>query len=77
MTIVMPVQSEQKCFGAFFASVTDELPPEDVPGGPLLSVSDPAVVGSMLEASGFTGVVAAKRVKPIRLENIDLLLKAG
>jgi SAM-dependent methyltransferase len=77
LAVVMPVQSEQKSFGAFFASATEELPPEDVPGGPLLNVSDPAVVSSMMEVSGFTGVVAEKRVKPTQLENIDLLLNTG
>jgi SAM-dependent methyltransferase len=75
--VVMPIQSEQKCFGAFFASATEELPPEGVPGGPLLNANDPAEVGSLMEAAGFNDIAAEKRVKPIQLENIDLLLKTG
>jgi SAM-dependent methyltransferase len=77
LAVVMPVQSEQKCFGAFFTSAREEVPPEDVPGGPLLDVDDPAEVGSMMASAQFIKVIAEKRVKPTRLENIDQLLKTG
>jgi len=77
LVVIMPIQAEQKCFGAVFASAREEIPPEDVPGGPLLDVSDPREVGDMIEAAGFTAVVADKRVKPTRLDAIDLLLKTG
>ncbi|MDA1074013.1 MAG: class I SAM-dependent methyltransferase [Proteobacteria bacterium] len=77
LAIIMPIQSEQKCFGSFFASASEELPPEDVPGGTLLYVDDPAVVGLMVKESGFTNIVSEKRIKPIKLEHIDLLLKTG
>jgi len=77
LAIIMPVQSEQKCFGAFFSSATEVLPPEDVPGGPLLHVDDPAVLGSMLDSAGFVEVTAEKRIKPSQLDNIDQLLETG
>lgn len=77
LAVVMPILSEQKCFGVFFTSAIEEIPPEDVPGGPLLNASDPAEVGSLMEAAGFNNVAAEKRVKPTQLENIDLLLKTG
>lgn len=77
ISIVMPIQSEQKSFGAFFESAREEIPPEDVPGGPLLDVDDPTEVGNVLRSAGFASVVSEKRVKPTRLENIDLLLRAG
>lgn len=77
LAVVMPIQSEQKCFGAFFASANEELPQEDVPGGPLLNASDPTDVVSLMRAARFTSVVGEKRVKPIQLENIDQLLTSG
>ncbi len=77
VAVVMPIQSEQKSFGAFFESAREEIPPEDVPGGPLLDVEDPTEVGRVLERAGFAGVTSEKRVKPTRLESIDLLLHAG
>lgn len=77
VAVVMPIQSEQKSFGAFFESAREEIPPEDVPGGPLLDADDPAEVGNVLRRAGFANVVAEKRVKPTRLESIDLLLHAG
>lgn len=77
IAVVMPIQSEQRSFGAFFDSAREEVPPEDVPGGPLLDVDDPTEVANVLEGAGFGGVIAEKRVKPTRLEELDLLLRAG
>ena len=77
VAVVMPIQSEQKSFGAFFESAREEIPPEDVPGGPLLDVIDPADVGKVLEVARFADVTSEKRVKPTRLENIEVLLRAG
>lgn len=77
VAVLMPVQAEQKCFGAFFESAREEIPPEEVPGGPLLDVDDPQVVADVLRSAGFGDVVAEKRVKPTRLESIDPLLRAG
>jgi SAM-dependent methyltransferase len=77
VAVVMPIQSEQKSFGAFFQSAREEIPPEDVPGGPLLDVDDPTEVGNVLGRAGFASVVSEKRVKPTRLESIDQLLNAG
>ena len=77
LAIVMPIQSRQKSFGAVFESARDEIPPEEVPGGPLLDVEDPSVLSSLLSAAGFTGVVAETRVKPTRLASIDPILRAG
>jgi len=77
LAVIMPVQSEQKCFGSFFESVREEVPPEEVPGGPLLDVSDPNEVGALMRAAGFTDVTAEKRVKPVQLDSIDLLLRSG
>ena len=77
IAVVMPIQSEQKSFGAFFESALEEIPPEDVPGGPLLDVSDPGVVAELLSGAGFSEVAAEKRVKPTRLDGIERLLRAG
>ena len=77
VAVVMPIQSEQRSFGAFFESAREEIPPEDVPGGPLLDVIDPDEVGRVLGAAGFSEVVAEKRVKPTQLESIEVLLRAG
>lgn len=77
VAVVMPIQSEQKSFGAFMESVLEEIPPEDVPGGPLLHVSDPDVVADLLANAGFSQVLAEKRLKPTRLDRIEPLLRAG
>ncbi len=77
LAVVMPIQSEQKSFGAFMESVLEEISPEDVPGGPLLHETDPAVVGALLSDAGFVDVLAEKRVKPTRLDSIDRVLNAG
>ena len=77
VAVIMPVQSEQKSFGAFYQSALEEIPPEDAPGGPLLNASDPDEVGQVLEAAGFADVAADKRVKPTRLATIDQLLRSG
>lgn len=75
--VVMPIQSEQKSFGAIVQSVVEELSPDDVPGGPLLYVDDPDEVGGVLTAAGFTKVMAEKRTKVTYLENINQLLSSG
>lgn len=77
VAIVMPIQSEQKSFGAFFESAREEIPPEDVPGGPLLDVSDPEGVGKVLSGAGFSEVLAEKRVKPTRLDSVERVIRAG
>lgn len=77
VAVVMPIQSEQKSFGAFLESAREEIPPEDVPGGPLLDVNDPIEVGKVLRVAGFAEVTSEKRVKPTRLESIEILLRAG
>jgi SAM-dependent methyltransferase len=77
LAVINPIQSEQPGFGSFFSAVREEIPPEDVPGGPILDVTDPAEVAAIITAAGFSNVTAEKRLKPTRLANIDLLLNAG
>ncbi len=77
LAVIMPIQSEQKSFGAFFSSATEEIPPEDVPGGPLLIATKPEELTHFIEAAGFAEVTGEKRVKPVHLPNLDILLNAG
>ena len=73
----MPIQSEQRSFGAIVESVVDELSPDEVPGGPLLFVDDPHEVADVLNAAGYSQVMAEKRVKDTDLKSIDQLLSSG
>jgi len=77
LAVIMPIQSEQKGFGAVAQSVIEELSPDEVPGGPLLNVDDPADVAQVLMGAGFDGVNAEKRIKPTKLESINQLLTSG
>lgn len=77
LAVIMPIQSEQKGFGAIAQSVIEELSPDEVPGGPLLNIDDPADVAKVLVEAGFDGVYAEKRIKPTKLDSIDLLLTSG
>jgi SAM-dependent methyltransferase len=77
VAVVMPIQSEQKSFGAFFESAREEIAPEDVPGGPLLDVSAPDAVAQLLSGAGYSEVFVEKRVKPTRLDSVERVLRAG
>ena len=77
LVVIMPIQSEQKGFGAFLQSAVEELSPDDVPGGPLLYVDDPDEVAATLAGAGLDEVHAEKRIKPTRLDNINQLLTSG
>lgn len=77
IAIVMPIQAEQRSFGAFFESAREEIPPEDVPGGVLMDVDEPGVVADLLSGAHFSDVRAEKRVKPTRLDGIEHVLRAG
>ena len=77
IAVVHPVQSEQGSFGSFAESLYQQLPPEQLPSGPLLNISDPEDYVELLSNSGYSNVRCERRVKPVKISSLDQLLNAG
>lgn len=77
IVVIHPIQSEQASFGSFADALYESLPPEQVPGGPLLDVSNPNDYELLLQDCGYVNVRCQRRRKPVELDDISALLDAG
>ena len=77
LVVIHPIQSEQASFGSFAEALYESLPPEQVPGGPLLDVSDPKDYERLLQNCGYVNARCERRPKPVELDQIETLLDAG
>ncbi len=77
LSIIHPIQTEQPSWGSFQLSLNEAVPAEPMMGGPLINCDDPKEYLSFLSEAGFSNVKAEKRTKPIKLENLDIIIKAG
>lgn len=77
LAVVMPIQSEQLSWFCVMSAIADEIPQEEVPGGPLVPAEQPEELAHFIEAAGFRDVGAEKRVKPLHLRDSDILARAG
>lgn len=77
LVVIHPIQSEQASFGSFAEALYESLPPEQVPGGPLLDVSDPKDYELLLQNCGYDNAQCERRAKPVELDRIETLLDAG
>jgi ubiquinone/menaquinone biosynthesis C-methylase UbiE len=74
---VTPVQESQKGFGSFFSALMEHHTQEAVPGGPLLSETDPSVYESMLTDNGFSECRVERREVITHLPSLDVLIELG
>lgn len=77
LVVVHPIQSEQASFGSFAAAVSDVLPPEEIPGGPLLNVADPGEYVALLTGCGYSNARCERVVKPVGMTDLSQLLDFG
>jgi SAM-dependent methyltransferase len=77
VVITHPIQAEQASWGSFAEALCEELPPEELPGGPLLEVSDPQGYETLLSQCGYADVHCERRSKPVEFPEIDQLLDVG
>lgn len=77
LAIVHPIQARQRSFGSFAEAVAAELPPEEVPGGPLLDYAEPGEYESLLTECGYAECRVDRTVKPVEIGSLDELLTAG
>ena len=77
LVIVHPIQSEQASFGSFAAALAEVLPPEEIPGGPLLNVADPAEYVDLLADCGYSNARCERVVKPTDMADLNQLLDVG
>ncbi len=77
IVIVHPIQSEQAGFGSFASALAEVLPPEEIPGGPLLNIADPAEYETLLSTCGYSNARCEKIVKPVDMNDLNQLLDVG
>jgi ubiquinone/menaquinone biosynthesis C-methylase UbiE len=77
VVIIHPIQTEQAGWGSFAEALCEELPPEALPGGPLLDVADPRGYETLLSRCGYADAHCERKVKPVTFPEIDQLLDAG
>ena len=82
VVIIHPIQAEQVSWGSFSEALNEVLPPGQIPHGPLGGnlkpfVRDKEDFESLLAQCGYSNVRCEKRVKPLVLSSIDVLLDAG
>jgi len=75
--VIHPIQAGQMSWGSFAEALAEVLPPEELPGGPLLATADPEDFERLLSHCGYSVVRAERRVKPLVMPNIDQLWEAG
>jgi ubiquinone/menaquinone biosynthesis C-methylase UbiE len=77
VVIIHPIQAEQASWGSFAEALCKELPPESLPGGPLLEVSDPQRYETLLSECGYRDTHCERKLKPVAFSEIDQLLSVG
>ncbi len=82
VVIINPIQAEQVSWGSFSEALNEVLPPGQIPHGPLGGnlkpfVSDKEDFERLLAQCGYSNIRCEKRVKPLKLSEIDILLDAG
>jgi len=77
VVIIHPIQTEQAGWGSFAEALCEELPPEAIPGGPLMDFADPQDYETLLSLCGYVNVNCERKVKPVVFPKIDELLEAG
>ena len=77
VVIIHPIQAEQAGWGSFANALCEELPPEAIPGGPLLDVDCPQDYEALLSQCGYSHVHCERKVKPVAFPEIDQLLELG
>jgi len=77
MVIIHPIQSRQASWGSFAAACAEVLPPEQVPGGPLLHIEEPQDYVDLLTRAGFRDCTSTLRVKPCAIGSLDTLITAA
>jgi len=77
LSIIHPIQTEQPSWGSFQLSLNEAVPAEPMMGGPLVNCDDPNEYLNFLAEAGFSNVKAEKRTKPIKLDTLDIIVKAG
>lgn len=77
LVIVHPIQSEQASFGSFATALSEVLPPEEIPGGPLLNVADPTEYVALLSGCGYSDAQCERVAKPVDMADINQLLDLG
>ncbi len=77
VVIIHPIQAEQASFGSFAEALYEQLPPEQLPSGPLLNVADPEEYVTLLSECGYANARCEKKLKPVEIHDIDHLLNAG
>ena len=77
VVIIHPIQAEQAGWGSFAEALCEALPPEALPGGPLLDVADPQDYESLLTRCGYANVRCERKIKPVAFPAIDQLLELG
>lgn len=77
VVVIHPIQAEQASFGSFAEALYEHLPPEQIPSGPLLDVSDPSEYENLFKQCGYVETRCERRQKPVELTDISTLLNAG
>ena len=77
VVVIHPIQDEQAGWGSFAEALCEALPPEELPGGPLLAVADPRDYESLLTRCGYVNARCHKKIKPVAFPEIDQLLELG
>ena len=77
LVIVHPLQSEQASFGSFAAALAEVLPPDEIPGRPLLNVADPAEYVDLLTSCGYSNARCERVAKPVGTADLNQLLDVG
>ena len=77
VVVIHPLQAETASWSSFAEALYEELPPEALPAGPLLNITDGQDYETLLSRCGYANAHCERKVKPVVYSEIDRLLDAG